>query len=502
MEMDKPGCPIPDKVAFLMRACEAGVGSGRDVMDPRLENLFYSVRSCGKRSKPPITYEPFACTPPLQHFVPGFPAPPSAKQQDGITPAEFLSMVAPGDICYGSVTRITPDTLYLTVKAVSRWDSTDQTLIRPSWGEIGGLKIQAELPFEEVEIQSNQGFDGIDHGDTYRCVVLGSQDRTLRVSCRSRRLPSEAVRRAVALGGCPKFAFGKDPREPDFRPLRQLWWEGMRDDRIQAEGTYLEQLQRDEAFANPYAVDQMVESLQVDQGGSNLMDFGSLKKSYIELRQDQHEAYSHDHVVRGVECTRNGEYKEAIRHFERALSFNKNNVDAYVGRGAARANRQDYQGATADFEKALSIDPNHPNAAKYLAALRKKIAESSPLSESEREAKEERDPSDSRVKAIAAQLQNISKKGGTQAPTGHYAAQPLTYKQRVHHRNNERNMATANRITHERMEGVTQKLIEILKQDSGRDKKKRKEKKKKKSKKKSKKGKKRASSSSDSDSGS
>jgi tetratricopeptide (TPR) repeat protein len=52
--------------------------------------------------------------------------------------------------------------------------------------------------------------------------------------------------------------------------------------------------------------------------------------------------------------------------YDKALTLNPGNCDAYVARGAARANQRQFEGAVQDFEAALQIDPENANAAKYL----------------------------------------------------------------------------------------------------------------------------------------
>jgi tetratricopeptide (TPR) repeat protein len=55
--------------------------------------------------------------------------------------------------------------------------------------------------------------------------------------------------------------------------------------------------------------------------------------------------------------------------YDKALLLNPSNCDAYVARGAARANQRQFKGAVQDFEAALQIDPDNSNAAKYLKVM-------------------------------------------------------------------------------------------------------------------------------------
>lgn len=63
-----------------------------------------------------------------------------------------------------------------------------------------------------------------------------------------------------------------------------------------------------------------------------------------------------------------GEYQQALDCYNKALTLNPSNCDAYVARGAAHANQKHFHAAVADFQAALRLDPSNANAAKYLQA--------------------------------------------------------------------------------------------------------------------------------------
>ena len=54
-----------------------------------------------------------------------------------------------------------------------------------------------------------------------------------------------------------------------------------------------------------------------------------------------------------LHAMQSGDQETALQTYDRALQLDRNNVDAYVARGAAFANLRDFSGAVADFETAL-----------------------------------------------------------------------------------------------------------------------------------------------------
>lgn len=58
----------------------------------------------------------------------------------------------------------------------------------------------------------------------------------------------------------------------------------------------------------------------------------------------------------GVEYLKNGQYKEAVEQFEKAVKDDVNAGDAYRGIGIAKWEQEDYEGAKNAFEKALDHD--------------------------------------------------------------------------------------------------------------------------------------------------
>ena len=80
--------------------------------------------------------------------------------------------------------------------------------------------------------------------------------------------------------------------------------------------------------------------------------------------------YSCDHpekarqeIYSGTEqMMRYGDYQAAEKHFDKAIKYDKNNPEAYYGRGCCKANMQQYQDAIVDFQKAVELKPDYADA--------------------------------------------------------------------------------------------------------------------------------------------
>ena len=59
----------------------------------------------------------------------------------------------------------------------------------------------------------------------------------------------------------------------------------------------------------------------------------------------------------GTAFYQQGEYKQAIERYDRAIKLNPKNTDAYNNRGAAKNDSGDYQGAIADYDKVIELNP-------------------------------------------------------------------------------------------------------------------------------------------------
>ena len=59
---------------------------------------------------------------------------------------------------------------------------------------------------------------------------------------------------------------------------------------------------------------------------------------------------------------RYSKFDEAEETLTKAISYNKNNFEAYYYRGCAKVNAKKYQEAIADFEKAIELKPDYADA--------------------------------------------------------------------------------------------------------------------------------------------
>jgi tetratricopeptide (TPR) repeat protein len=65
---------------------------------------------------------------------------------------------------------------------------------------------------------------------------------------------------------------------------------------------------------------------------------------------------------RGGEAFKNGQYDQAIAHYNKALELNPKYTEAYLNRGIANSRKGKADQAIADFNKALEFNPNYAKA--------------------------------------------------------------------------------------------------------------------------------------------
>lgn len=131
---------------------------------------------------------------------------------------------------------------------------------------------------------------------------------------------------------------------------------------------YLDHLRKSSSFIDPHGVDKLLDQFHVDRSKSFLRSqmCNCPKETVDSLRERQSYKWSMDMVGTGVKHFRENEVKEARDSFDQAIAFYPNNVEAYVARGALKANSNQLKEAIQDFKKALDIKPNHKNGKKYL----------------------------------------------------------------------------------------------------------------------------------------
>ena len=71
----------------------------------------------------------------------------------------------------------------------------------------------------------------------------------------------------------------------------------------------------------------------------------------------------------GQKLVQDYEYASAIEYFDKAILENPKNVDAYLERGAAKAELDKYESAIEDFNKAIELEPTNSDAYLGRAAV-------------------------------------------------------------------------------------------------------------------------------------
>lgn len=136
--------------------------------------------------------------------------------------------------------------------------------------------------------------------------------------------------------------------------------------------SYNENLKYEPKFNNPACVDLLVKKI-----GFNLIPKFSLMKELFnytvpdgemstDLLKKQNKQLALQSVQKGISYFKDERIQDAMLSYNKALSYDPENVEAYVARGALSANDGDFTKSIDDLEKALYIDRNHTNAKIYL----------------------------------------------------------------------------------------------------------------------------------------
>lgn len=83
----------------------------------------------------------------------------------------------------------------------------------------------------------------------------------------------------------------------------------------------------------------------------------------------QNKALAFQNVQKGISYFKEDRIQDAKVSYNKALSIDDENVEAYVARGALSGNEGDFDKAIVDLEKALKLDENHLNAKTYLKEI-------------------------------------------------------------------------------------------------------------------------------------
>jgi len=76
-----------------------------------------------------------------------------------------------------------------------------------------------------------------------------------------------------------------------------------------------------------------------------------------------------EHLNRGIEHARVGEYEVAISEYNKALELNSNNADVYYDLGLAYEALRQYEEAIAYYKKAIEVNPNYAHAYRALGGI-------------------------------------------------------------------------------------------------------------------------------------
>lgn len=135
---------------------------------------------------------------------------------------------------------------------------------------------------------------------------------------------------------------------------------------------YGSQLKHERKFNNPEVVNLLIKKLDITLKPKfslmkGLHDYkienGEMACDLLKLQNRQ---LALQNVQKGIALFKEERNQDAILCYNKALSIDEENVEAYVARGALYANDGGFEKSIVDLEKALSIDSSHANAKIYL----------------------------------------------------------------------------------------------------------------------------------------
>ncbi|CAG5069125.1 Lipopolysaccharide assembly protein B [Dyadobacter sp. CECT 9623] len=101
------------------------------------------------------------------------------------------------------------------------------------------------------------------------------------------------------------------------------------------------------------------------------LNIGKINESLEDLAQieKEYKDSSRFYLIKGDLLSTRGTDQLAIAEYDKAISLDKSNVEAYVNRGALYYRMKSYPAAKSDFEKALALDSSHPQALNNLGLI-------------------------------------------------------------------------------------------------------------------------------------
>eukprot|EP00794_Sanderia_malayensis_P005544 gene5544-6229_t len=278
-----------------------------------------------------------------------FPQPPTIEKYleipASVRKARFFQDISLGDVVEGRVVEKWADELVIRLDSVysgpKRW--------------IKDLKIKVDCDLSEFKTRSgtrrlSDSISDFDIGDLVRGVVCKVNPTNWKITVSFRRgLLSDQLSH-IELGAIHDFQHES--------------WDS--DDA----SSYLDCLQSNQCFMNPESVNNLVYELGIVTNKPTFLENSKCEVPSDEfadkLRERQSTKWSMDMVASGVKHFKNGKHNEAMKCFDQALQMHSKNVEAFVARGALKANENLLKSATDDFYKALEIHPSHRNGQKYL----------------------------------------------------------------------------------------------------------------------------------------
>lgn len=125
-----------------------------------------------------------------------------------------------------------------------------------------------------------------------------------------------------------------------------------------------------------FSQNSAIEYLYSAQVNDSLKDYKAAKHD-IENALLLKPEYDSALCLLGEITLKEGNFKDAVKLFDRVLKQNQNYFDAFYGRANAKAQLKDYSGAVKDFSKAILLNSNHSKA-YYNRALAKGYLEDYP----------------------------------------------------------------------------------------------------------------------------
>jgi len=146
---------------------------------------------------------------------------------------------------------------------------------------------------------------------------------------------------------------------------------------------YMIDLEKSTAFTDPHSIKRILNELNIGEQYTSLLGnststcgdgSGEGLESAKVIREKQSSKWSMDMVSAGVKHLKESRHKEAMKCFDQSISFYPKNAEAFVARGALKANRNELKDAVEDFKEALRINSKHRNAQKYMVETLSNIA--------------------------------------------------------------------------------------------------------------------------------